>query len=103
MNIKRKGDRSVKNSSPPSQSRFNNCGDNNSAYIEPINAPPFQSKYKKSRNSPLRIGFIDLKKCYQIRMFQKYLNKGRIADQVIAIKEVIKCIQKSMIYEPSFE
>jgi hypothetical protein len=65
-------------------------------------APPFQSKYKKSRNSPLRIGFIDLKKCYQIRMFKIFSN-GRLADQVIAIKEVIKCIQKSMIYEPSFE
>ena len=86
---------------PPLFKRDGDC--NYEVFINSIQGPPFQAKYKKSRNTPLRAGFTDLKKCHQIRMFQKYLNKGRLADQVIAIKEVIKCIQKSMIYEPSLE
>lgn len=73
MNLKRRGDRSVFNSSPPYRPRFGNCGDNNSAYIEPINAPPFLDKQNKSRKdhfTQLTAGFIDLRKCHQIRMFK---------------------------------
>lgn len=85
---------------PPLFKRDGDC--NYKVFIDSIQGPPFQAKYKKSRNTPLRIGFTDLKKCYQVRMFKNFSN-GLFADQVIAIREVIKCIQKSMIYEPNLE
>jgi len=89
MNLKRRGDRSVFNSSPPYQTRFINCGDNNSAYIEPINAPPFANKYKESRVIDLTIGFIDGK-------VKKFMHSQS------AIKEK-KCIPKFMTLELSLE
>ena len=85
---------------PPLFKRDGDC--NYEVFINSIQGPPFQAKYKKSRNTPLRAGFTDLKKCHQVRMFKNFLN-GRLADQVIAIRKIIKCIQKSMIYEPSLE
>jgi len=99
MNIKRRGDRSVKNSSPPSQTRFGDCGDNNSAYIEPINAPP-TFKIKGILTAMTRR---ICRAVYDVTKVRVQL--GRFADPLskLAIKGRIKCTPKYMTLELNTE
>ena len=98
-NFERRGDRSVKRLSPPSQSRFGNCGDNNSAYIEPINAPPTFKLKAILTAMARRI----CRAAYDVTKVRVQL--GRFADPLSkpAIKERIKCIPKYMTLELSTE